>query len=158
MYDARTVANEFIRLASQSGKPLTNMQIQKLVYIAHGYCLAIFNHPLINEQVQAWRYGPVIPELYYALRQYGAGFVPQPLPVESMEGLSPQDQTLIETVFNAYRRFNGAQLSTMTHQPDSPWKQVYDPRADFHSEVINNNLIKNYYAKLLHERAAIKPA
>ncbi len=158
MYDARTIANEFIRLASESGQTLTNMQIQKLVYIAHGYGLAILDRPLIKQHVEAWRYGPVIPALYNALREYGAGFVPQPIEVFPKETLTETDKALIANVFNAYRRFTGPQLSTMTHQADSPWKQVYNPHAEFHSEIIRNDLIKEYYATLLNERAGIQPA
>ncbi|MBA3357266.1 MAG: DUF4065 domain-containing protein [Pyrinomonadaceae bacterium] len=158
MYDVRTIANEFIRLASKSGQPLTNMQIQKLVYIAHGYGLAILHRPLIKQHVEAWRYGPVIPELYNALREYGAGFVQKPIRVASQEVLTESDKVLVATVFNSYKRFTGPQLSTMTHQADSPWRRVYNPHAEFHSEIISNDLIREYYANLLNERAGIQPA
>src|SRR5687768_4006741 len=75
MHDARNVANEFLRQAKERGTKLTNMELQKLVYIAHGYSLAILDRPLIKQYVEAWRYGPVIPDLYHALRQYRSGDV-----------------------------------------------------------------------------------
>ena len=71
-YDAATVANRFIELAeSDSGRRLTPMQLIKLTYIAHGFSLAIKNRPLLDESVEAWRYGPVIPSLYRKLKSYG---------------------------------------------------------------------------------------
>ena len=158
MYDARTIANELIRLASEAGQPLTNMQIQKLVYISHGYALAIFGGPLVKQSVEAWRYGPVIPALYKALRDYGAGFVRKPIEMTREEPLDETDQALIAQVFGAYRRFTGPQLSTMTHHKGTPWSDVYDPRPEFQSKIIPNDLIREYYTKLLHERAGISPA
>src|SRR5437867_1299935 len=100
-YDAETVANEFLRAAWQSGRTLTNMQLQKLVYIAHGYTLAMTHDPLIRQSVEAWRYGPVIRDLYRALQKYGAGqvteFIPQPLG----ETLSPTHRAIVDVVEEA---------------------------------------------------------
>ncbi len=156
-YDARSVANEFLRIAQSGGRVLTNMQLQKLVYIAHGYALAILNQPLIKQSVQAWRYGPVIPDLYHALNQYGAGVVSQPIALLSREQLSETERTLVAKVETAYGRFTGPQLSTMTHQEDTPWRQVYNPQGHFHNDVIPDPLIAQHYVKLLNERAGIIP-
>ncbi|MGT8840350.1 Panacea domain-containing protein, partial [Vibrio cholerae] len=64
------VAKELLFLAKGSGINLTNMQIQKLVYIAHGLHLAIQKEALLEEPVRAWKHGPVIPEVYRAYKQY----------------------------------------------------------------------------------------
>ena len=156
MYDARNVANEFLRQAKERSTTLTNMELQKLVYIAHGYSLAILNRPLIKQNAEAWRYGPVIPDLYHALRQYGAGVVRNPINVLPNERLSETDSKLVASVLEAYGRFSGPQLSTMTHREGTPWKEVYDPHASFHSDTIPDRLIKEHYLKLLNERAGIK--
>jgi antitoxin SocA-like protein len=72
---ARVVANEFIRLAEADGRALTPLQVIKLAYIAHGWMLALYQRPLISDSIEAWKYGPVIPTLYHALKKYGAGSV-----------------------------------------------------------------------------------
>lgn len=155
-FDARAVANEFLRIAAQSRRRLTNMQLQKLVYIAHGYTLAILHKPLVWQSVEAWRYGPVIKDLYYALRAYGAGIVTQPIPVLSNKSLPDNQREIIATVEDAYSRFTGPQLSTMTHKAGTPWAKVYDPNRD--SEIIPDQMIEEYYSQLLHEREGIKAA
>ncbi|HKP38495.1 MAG TPA: type II toxin-antitoxin system antitoxin SocA domain-containing protein [Pyrinomonadaceae bacterium] len=156
-YDARSVANELLRIAISAGRRLTNMQVQKLVYIAHGYSLAILREPLIKQMVQAWRYGPVVPDLYHALRKHGSGVVTEPINILSREKLSETDRVLLTNVEKAYARFTGPQLSTMTHREGTPWRQVYDPKAEFNNDVIPNDLIQQHYLTLLNERAGIIP-
>src|ERR1700678_4090164 len=70
-YPAAAIANEFIRLARDSNRPLSPMKVQKLVYFAHGWFLAFTGKPLINEPIEAWQFGPVIPSLYHSLKGYG---------------------------------------------------------------------------------------
>ncbi|HEV7684881.1 MAG TPA: type II toxin-antitoxin system antitoxin SocA domain-containing protein [Pyrinomonadaceae bacterium] len=157
-YDARTVANEFLRAAWQSGRTLTNMQLQKLVYIAHGYTLAILHDPLIGQNVEAWRYGPVIRDLYKALQMYGAGQVTDFIAQPSGETLSSTHRAIVDVVEEAYGRFTGPQLSTMTHKADTPWAKSYDPRSFWNSDPIPDGDIETYYVELLNERQAIGPA
>ncbi|HBB95389.1 MAG TPA: hypothetical protein DC054_08350 [Blastocatellia bacterium] len=157
-YDARSVANELVRIAGAKGRTLTNMQLQKLVYIAHGYSLAILQKPLIKQIVEAWRYGPVVPDLYHALRQYGNGVVNSPINILPAEELSETDKALLASVESAYGRFTGPQLSTMTHREGTPWREVYRPNAFFNNDVIPDSLIKEHYVRLLNERAGIVPA
>lgn len=47
------IANQFIPLALHDGRPLTNMHLQKLVFIAHGWNLAIRNLPLTEDDPEA---------------------------------------------------------------------------------------------------------
>lgn len=157
-YDARSVANEFLKLAQDAGRALTNMQLQKLVYIAHGYSLAILHRPLIKQAVQAWKFGPVVDVLYESLRQYGAGVVREPIEDAPREKFSEEDRALIASVLNAYGRFSGPQLSTMTHREGTPWREVYNPHAFFNNDQIPSRLIEQHYTKLLNERAGINPA
>ena len=77
-----TVANEFIALAKNEGESLTNMQLQKLVFIAQGYTLAILERQLYYHNTHAWQWGPVVPKLYKSLQKYGSNIVTERLPSE----------------------------------------------------------------------------
>ena len=155
-YDARSVANGVLRIAQSAGRTLTNMQLQKLVYIAHGYALAILHKPLIKQNVEAWRYGPVVADLYHALREYGAGKVTKPINILPEEELSETHIALIWEVVSAYGGFSGPQLSTMTHRQGTPWKEIYDP-AGWGNSIIPDQSIEQHYIQLLNERARIHP-
>src|ERR1700722_8483585 len=77
-YPATVIANEFIALASKAGSALSPLKLQKLVYFAHGWCLALTGRPLISDRVQAWQYGPVIPSIYHEFKYVGNGSISSP--------------------------------------------------------------------------------
>lgn len=65
------VANYLLDLADASGDPVSPMKLQKLLYYAHGWHLAVTDRPLLNEFVEAWRWGPVIPSIYHEFKEFG---------------------------------------------------------------------------------------
>ena len=66
MLDCLEVAKYFIIKAYQDGEvaTMTNMKVQKLLYYSQSLHLALFCEPLFDEEIQAWRYGPVCPPAY----------------------------------------------------------------------------------------------
>ena len=162
--DPKAIANYFIELANGEGKPLTPLQIIKLVYIAHGWHLALTGVPLINEPPEAWQYGPVIPSLYHALKTYGNApvtgkisddriqpgmrfqFVTQEIPTPADERI----RAFLDSVWKGYKRFSGSQLSTMTHQPGTPWHKTWEEQGAKYSKGVDipEPLIREHYLEL----------
>lgn len=133
-FDARAIANYFLDAAESAGVAVTPMKIQKLVYFAHGWHLAVRNgEPLINEQVEAWMYGPVIPSLYRALRGYGDQPISRRITALRQHTPTLSDnpdeeafvRSLLARVWDIYSPFTAIQLSNMTHEPDTPWFKVF---------------------------------
>lgn len=152
MHDSNKIANEFLRLAKQDGRALTPMQLLKLVFIAHGWMLGLYGRPLICDTVQAWKYGPVIPDLYRSIRHFRNNPVTGVLATTDGTDLDEFETDLINQVFENYGQYTGIQLSMLTHQAGSPWHMVYKPnQAD---TVISNDLIKLYYSVKALEPAA----
>lgn len=158
-HDVAAVANEFLRLAREEGRALTNMQLQKLPYIAQGWSLALRDRPLIEQTVEAWPYGPVYRKLYNALAQYGSGPVTdfihendssRDITIETRGhqiagNLCDDELALIKAVWNNYRNYDDYQLSTLTHQLGTPWSMTREKGS---REIFNEN-IKEYYRNLL---------
>lgn len=158
VYSARVIANYLIREKEiKDGVPPTPMQLLKLVYIAHGWNLAINNRPLIRDRIEAWRYGPVVPNLYHDLKQWGNTPVEQPLPVpvSGTGNLSPEEREIVDEVLNAYGDLSGMQLSNLTHASDTPWHQVYfeEGGQDTDHAPIANDLIKQHFMDLASRNA-----
>ena len=140
-YSASTIARYFIEKSNGSKTP---MQLNKMTYIAHGWSLAIYNEPLIVEDIEAWRYGPVVPILYYEFKKYGGANVPY-IPVEETKHIKERDMALLDKVMDVYGGYEGVQLSSMTHQKGSPWYRIWHDRGK--SRTIPNKIIKEYYVE-----------
>lgn len=143
---SHAVANEFIRLAREQDKQLTNMQLQKLVYIAQGYSLAINDSPLYFHNTHAWQWGPVIPKLYKSLQKYGSGTVTEFLETSDKVEADSQDEEIIRAVYENYGDYTGSQLSALTHKPETPWSDTWKEKQ---FSIIDLNLIEKHYKRLI---------
>ena len=175
-FDSRSVANYFITLAESRGHKLTPMKLQKLVYFAQGWSLALTGTSLIDEQIEAWKYGPVIRSLYRACRPYGDGPITSPvsypMPREKGRGGGsyewidvtptiddkPEEaarmKPLLDRIWEIYGKFSGIQLSNLTHQAGTPWHQIYEEyRGDIPKGTdIPTPKIKAYFESLKSSR------
>lgn len=167
MFRPNLIANYFIKKSLDSGTPVTPMKLLKLVYIAHGYYLAITGDDLINEAVQAWKFGPVIPSVYHKFKIYGNDRVTATVDydtpawstspfekgsqVSDLSILPVNAKLLLDKIWDIYGKMDGIQLSNLTHQPDTPWDQIwklYGEKGNRHVPI-PNELIKSHYKQLL---------
>jgi uncharacterized phage-associated protein len=152
---ATAVANKFLDLAAKRGKTLTPLQLIKLCYLAYGWSWELLNKRLFEEQPQAWQYGPVIPSIYHKVKQYRDQPIATMLPADwfgSNAALSPDEESLISKVYDAYSPYSGIQLSSMTHQPGAPWFVIWHSAG--RNAPIPDDLIKQHYSQIKRERAA----
>ncbi len=145
MHDSRVVANRFLGLAKEANDSLTPMQLLKLVYIAHGWMLGLYGRPLIRDQVEAWQYGPVIPRLYNAVRQFRSQPVVGPISSRD-EKIEAHEDSIIKQVYEIYGNLSGPALSRLTHAPKTPWDLTYKPN-EFGIEI-SNDVIEDHYQRL----------
>lgn len=163
------IANEFLDRANATGKTLTQMQLQKLVYIANGWSLSLLDEQLVEDTVQAWDYGPVFPELWEALRGYGRSPITKPIlkgdfgfnafsdsaSEKSSVELSTRQTDLIDKVFETYGKFHAFQLSAMTHQDGTPWHKIFVTDGRKRGEI-PTELIKKHFCDLRVKRSKAK--
>ncbi|NEP14829.1 MAG: DUF4065 domain-containing protein [Symploca sp. SIO2C1] len=124
MIDCLDAARYFIVKAYNQGMEaeMTNMKVQKLLYYSQSLHLALYDEPLFEEEIQAWRYGPVCPRAY----RYYSEFEAEQLPVPDQKLLLqiPHDQkTLLEEVWEYFGGYHAYLLSDMTHV-EFPWKKA----------------------------------
>ena len=145
-------------------KDLTPMQVNKLIYISHGYTLAILDKGLIDDRIEAWKYGPVIPVVYYKFKQYGGKIIDRLgycktliSDTESLEErkkffvdkINDSDRKIVDFVFYKYRNYRGTQLSVITHEKNTPWAECYNDNEMF--TEIPNSVIKKHYKGLIND-------
>jgi len=151
------VANYFIQKAAADGGQLTPMKLIKLVYIAHGWYLALTGKPLIREPVEAWKFGPVIESLYHAFKRYGNGAIPAAAATDAaIKGDDAEEiKKVLDKVWDSYAKYSAVQLSTLTHQPETPWRKSFDPTSFY--TVIPDALIKEHYLAKLNASRERRP-
>ena len=149
-HDARSVANQIIRRMKQLNRPVTPMQVLKLAYYCHSWTLGLYHRPLLKQPIEAWRYGPVVPEIYYSLRRYGAEPIGREIELDSLgvEDFEYDDaeRDLMDQVCNKYGHLTGIQLSAMTHAPGTPWDRVWKQFGQ--NAVIPDSMIEQFYSDL----------
>lgn len=146
-YAAEVVANTILNLAHAEGRTLTQMQVHKLVFIAHGYTLAVLGRPLMYNTVHAWRKGPVVRKLWQHWGERGTQPIDQELPVAQGEPDLTHDYEALEvirSVWALYGSMDGLELSRLTHRAGSPWWQTYG----LPNDLIPNEITREYYTGL----------
>jgi len=162
-YSAKAIANEFLSMPQVRRAGVSPMKLQKLVYFAHAWHLAIKNQPLINEHVEAWEYGPVIPSVYHEFKRFGNeditesakeyDHISNKMFEPSIEDFTNEDneetKALLDRIWEIYGPFSAIQLSNMTHTEDSPWYIAYNSPDFRRGMAIDNNVIADYFKHLL---------
>lgn len=140
-YSAVDVAFCLLKHAALQGKRFTNLQLQKLTYVCHGWSLAIYKRPLIIEDVYAWQYGPVVPSVYFQFKRFGSKVIDDQKQVQ----LDAESEQIIQDIVSVLGDFSGPQLVELTHRQGSPWTQVWDGTSN---TMIPDSIIENHYSQI----------
>ena len=150
MYDARQVANWFVQRAGREGKRLSIMQLLKLVYIAHGWYMEMSGAPLIRNKIEAWKHGPVIPDVYSAFRKQGID-IKSPAPGHSAV-MNSYVENVLEQIYQGYGKLPARRLSEMTHEPGGPWETA-SKKYGYFAPITNDLILSHYRLKRSNSRA-----
>lgn len=125
-YDALDIAEYVLWYCENTlHQAITNLQLQKILYYIQGEYLALYNKPLFDNDMEAWDYGPVIPDVYYEYKEFVSN---QILGIEphNRNILDECDINLIEKIVNEKSKLNVWKLVDDTHN-ESPWLKNFKP-------------------------------
>ena len=118
MATASQVAEYFIRRGVEVDDMIGGLKLQKLLYYAQGFHLAIEGEPLFKDRIKAWRHGPVVPGVWQKYRHV----TPQP-DYDLRLKFSKDQLELLDEVWNVYGCYSGWMLRNMTHE-EPPWLET----------------------------------
>jgi uncharacterized phage-associated protein len=147
VYDARAVANYLIQ--NQPGG-FDALQVMKLTYIAHGFTLAMRDKPLIEDDVEAWKYGPAIRRVYSMLPR-GSAQITTPMSAH-LADFESADKKIVDDVRAIYGGLSGLYLSGLTHNAGSPWHRTWNTYG--RDAVIPQEVIKAHYVDIMAQYRA----
>lgn len=145
-YTASQVADYFIYLSSKNvideGIPegVTPLKLQKLLYFGQAASLALCNRKLFEEDIEAWKYGPVISSLYHKYKSNLNTPLVEPSG-EYTDIIDPQAQNILKGVWELFDKYSAGELVEIAHQ-HAPWKNFYK---EGHNVVIPPEVMRDYY-------------
>lgn len=118
-YRVESIANFFI---DKKLKDLTPMKIQRLLFLSQSWNMALCNDYLIDDHFVMWKYGPVIPSLYYKIKLYKENAINDHLAILTSEDkiafpfIDNEDQqtkNLLEKIYEVYGSYSGQSLASL---------------------------------------------
>ena len=147
MLTCHDIAKYFLAQADEeAGDLISNLKLQKLVYYAQGFHLALNDTPLFSEEIKAWTHGPVVPLLYHAYKEYSSGAIPSPNNLD-FSIFSETTKELLDEVYSVFGQFSAWKLRNMTHA-EPPWRDAADSVG-----IISHTAMKQYFLTQLETDA-----
>ena len=148
-YSASQVADYIIYLISQRNiddgvsEGITPLKLQKILYFAQAASLSIYNKKLFKENIEAWKYGPVVSSLYHIYKDK----LNTPIintTGEYKEVTDSESKNLIEGIVELFDRYSAGELVNITHQ-HAPWRETYK---EGENRIIKPEFLREYYKNI----------
>jgi len=138
------VVNFFLsQINEEAGASVTQMKLQKLLYYAKAWCLALADTPLFSQEIEAWKYGPVIRDVYAKYKIYGCNSLPKAEEYDKSQ-FSNCETKILEAVKDAYMCYDALFLANLTHC-ETPWQEAYSTNEN---ATISDEAIAAYYKQV----------
>lgn len=157
-YKALDVALLVINYCHDQGFPISNLQLQKILYYIQGAFLVQFDRECFGDDIVNWTYGPVVEEVYQEFKEYGCSVIPRDIGYVNVyydektnlinheekkvdiQLFNEEDIILIEKVASSYMKMQPFDLVEKTHSED-PWRYTCK------NMIITKESIKKYFKK-----------
>lgn len=140
---ATAVANYLIAECRERGELLTNLKLQKLLYYAEAWHLALRDEPLFAEDFKAWVHGPVLVSQYHRFKDYRW----QPI-TEAIDApvLDEALKEFLNEIIDVFGCETAVALELMTHR-EQPWIEARGdtPPSEASTAKISKETMKRFY-------------
>lgn len=157
-YKVLDVCRHVINYSNEHDYGISNLKLQKVLYFIQAYFLTKKKDHTrcFDGKIEAWDFGPVVPEAYHEYKQYGSGDIPT---IESFimfdkddiwnskrvefedTAISDNDKSLIDKVVDKFADYSATDLVSLTHR-QSPWIDAYAP---YQNNEITIDAIREYF-------------
>lgn len=114
-----------------------------MLYFAQAYYLSKIGKPLFSDNIEAWEYGPVVPDVYRKFRSNGSNPI---ICEEDKSSLADEDKETLKKIWGTFGGYSASKLVDIAHA-HTPWKEANKSA----SQIISHKAIKEYYAPLLNK-------
>lgn len=156
VYNVLDVCRHIVNYSNEQEYGISNLKLQKVLYFVQAFFLINTQNKCFEQKIEAWDFGPVIPEAYREYKQFGSGDIPtvsyiiienpsdfwQSKVVKYKDDIvTESDKQLIDLVVDEFSEYSASDLVELTHR-QSPWKDAYIPHMN---KEITTEAIKEYF-------------
>lgn len=140
-HSAVSVAAYIVHYCNRKGYLINNLKLQKILYFVQAQFLVNRGRPCFKEKIEAWQFGPVVPEVYHKYKFYGGTAIKSSNQYK-MWNISNDDKKEIEVIVDECAKYSTSQLVNITHK-QTPWLKAYSENKHNH---ISNESIFEYFS------------
>ncbi|ALQ36894.1 Panacea domain-containing protein [Fusobacterium hwasookii] len=127
-YDALDIAKYIIRWCDKNNLRITNLQLQKILFFIQKESIKRRGYGIFSNRIEAWQYGPVIPDVFYKFAGFGAMKIV--LYEDYVNGFSKtsyddeidnNSKEIIENILKEYIHISPWDLVEKSHVPNGAW-------------------------------------
>lgn len=141
MYRALDVARYIINRYDTQGKTISNLKLQKILYFVQAEFLVAKNKSCFVDEIEAWDFGPVVPEVYHKYKIFGGSNIPVLGNSGFPNVISKGDQVLVDRIMDACATYPASVLVDITHS-QAPWIDAYSYSRN---AIISKKSIKDFF-------------
>lgn len=138
MYTAIELSKYIVSKCIDDDHPIGNLQLQKILYYIQKDFLSR-GEAAFSDEIEAWQFGPVVPNVYYRYCGYGA------MPISISPGhksINESDATFVDRIVDSKRILNPWDLVKETHKPNGAWEKAYKNGKNGLSNIITLDMIQ----------------
>jgi uncharacterized phage-associated protein len=135
-YNALDIAKYIINKCTVENQPISNLQLQKILYYVQREALQS-GFEAFEDEMEAWRFGPVVPAVYYVYCGFGASEIVMHYNISIEENL----KRIIDHITVSKRSLFPWDLVGDTHKKGKAWDIVYNDGEGNHC-VIPKKIIR----------------
>ena len=130
-YSAVDVAKHMVTYCSQKSTPISNLKLQKMLYYAWIDYFKETRQVLFSENICAWQFGPVVPEVYYEFCMYAG----RPIYQEFPASIETSDAEVLNRIIDRYRSIPANELVELSHKAGGAWDSVFQNGAGLRAVI-----------------------
>lgn len=138
---ASQLAHYVVDKCTKDGKPVSNLQLQKILYFMQVVFLKNKKEFIFEDEFQAWPYGPVLPKVYSEYSCFGG------YPIEQEYDDIPSDllgehKEYLDVGIKYLRGKAPWDLVNIAHRSGSPWHTIWNSDNGYKKAIPNGLLVK----------------
>jgi uncharacterized phage-associated protein len=168
-YSAEALSNYVLDFADFRQREVTNLWLNKTLFFLHAIYLRIHNKPLIKNDFEAWKFGPVLRVVYGQFKKFGEKPIKncRAKRLNPMDGcyhiskpnLTEADRKFISDWLDVYLDINASHLVAISHERGSAWDLVWQSADEgvVPGMKISNDLILKSFSLFQDNRLDSRP-